>query len=77
MKYLNIVGKNAKKAFEKLNKIDHKKINKVLENYNKSILSNKNLIIKENNKDVKSAKRKNLIDRLILDEKKLKVFVVL
>jgi glutamate-5-semialdehyde dehydrogenase len=71
MKYLNIVGKNAKKAFEKLNKIDHKKINKVLENYNKSILSNKNLIIKENNKDVKSAKRKNLIDRLILDEKKI------
>ena len=71
MKYLDQIGKNAKKAFDKLKKIDHKKINKVLESYNRSLLSNKKLILKENNKDIKSAKRKNLIDRLILDEKKI------
>ena len=71
MKYLNKIGINSKKAFEKLARIKHEKVNKVLESYNKSILVNKNLIIKENLKDIKNAKRKNLIDRLILNEKRI------
>ena len=59
MKYLNNIGANSKKAFEKLKKVDHKKIKLVLENYNKNILKNKSLIIKENIKDVKNVKRKH------------------
>ena len=36
MKYLENIGKNAKKAFEDLKTIKHTKIKTVLENYNKS-----------------------------------------
>ena len=71
MQYLNKIGVNAKRAFENLNKTNHKKIKKVLESYNRSILVNKRQIIKENLKDVKSSKRKELIDRLILNEKRI------
>ena len=71
MSYLENIGKNAKKAFEDLKKIRHDKIKKVLENYNKSLLNNKKKIIKENLKDVKNVKRKNLVDRLILNDKRI------
>ena len=71
MSYLENIGKNAKKAFENLKTVRHSKIKKVLENYNKSLLNNKLNIIKENGKDVKSVKRKHLIDRLILNEKRI------
>ena len=71
MKYLKKIGKNSRIAFEKLKKVDHKKIKKVLQNYNKKILENKKMIIKENSKDVKNTKRKNLIDRLLLNEKRI------
>ena len=63
--------KNAKKAFEDLKKVKHAKIKKILEGYNKTILKNKKKIIKENLKDVKNVKRKNLIDRLVLNEDRL------
>ena len=71
MKYLRTIGLNAKKAFEELKNINHKKIKLVLNNYNSSILRNKNKIIKENLKDVKNVKRKHLIDRLILNDKRI------
>ena len=71
MQYLNKIGANAKKALANLNKTNHKKIKKVLESYNRSILVNKRQIIKENLKDVRSSKRKGLIDRLILNEKRI------
>ncbi len=71
MNYLEKIGKNAKKAFDNLKTIKHIKIKKVLENYNKSLFINKNKIIKENYKDVKNVKRKNLVDRLILNEKRI------
>ena len=71
MKYLKKIGKNSRIAFEKLKKVDHKNIQKVLKNYNKKILENKKMIIKENSKDVKNTKRKNLIDRLLLNEKRI------
>ena len=48
MNYLETVGKNAKKAFEHLKNVKHKKIKKVLENYNQSLLKNTNKIIREN-----------------------------
>ena len=71
MNYLEKIGKNAKKAFEDLKIVKHSKIKKVLENYNKSLLNNKLKIIKENQKDIKAVKRKHLVDRLILNEKKI------
>ncbi len=71
MKYLKNIGKNAKRAFEDLKTVKHDKIKKVLDNYNKALLKNKDKIIRENVKDIKSAKRKNLIDRLILNEKRI------
>ncbi|MDC0938159.1 glutamate-5-semialdehyde dehydrogenase [Pelagibacteraceae bacterium] len=71
MSYLENIGKNAKKAFEALKTVKHSKIKKVLENYNKSLLNNKKKIIKENYKDVKNIKRKHLVDRLVLNEKRI------
>ena len=71
MSYLENIGKNAQKAFEDLKNIKHSKIKKVLENYNKSLLKNKNKIINENLKDVKNAKRKHLVDRLILNDNRI------
>ena len=71
MSYLENIGKNAKKAFEDLKAVKHSKIKKVLENYNKSLQKNKRKIIKENYKDVKNVKRKHLVDRLILNEKRI------
>jgi len=71
MSYLENIGKNAKKAFEDLKTVKHNKIRKVLESYNKSLLLNKLKIIQENKKDIKNAKRKNLVDRLILNENRI------
>ena len=71
MSYLKNIGINAKKAFEDLKTVNHSKIEKVLENYNKSLLHNKQKIIKENGKDVKNVKRKHLVDRLVLNEKRI------
>ena len=71
MKYLNKIGINSKKAFNTLSEVKHEKIKKVLNHYNKLIFKNKSLILKENAKDVKASKRKKLIDRLILNEKRI------
>ena len=71
MNYLENIGKKSKKAFEDLKNIKHDKIKKVLENYNKSLLINKQKIIRENKNDIKNVKRKNLVDRLILNEKRI------
>ena len=71
MQYLEKIGKNARKAFKDLKNVKHNKIKKVLYDYIKSLSKNKNQILKENHKDVKNAKRKNLIDRLILNNKKI------
>ena len=71
MQYLEKIGKNARKAFEDLKDVKHNKINKVLNNYSKELLDNKDMLIKENLKDVKNVKRKNLVDRLILNDKRI------
>ncbi len=71
MNYLEQIGKNAKKAFEDLKDVKHKKIKKVLDNYNQSLKKNTNKIIRENLKDVKNVKRKHLVDRLILNKKRI------
>ena len=71
MKKLKQIGINAKKALTTLSNLDGKKINKVLLSYNKLLLSNKKQILQENLKDIKNIKRKHLIDRLVLDNKKI------
>ena len=67
------IGKKSKKAF--FSQPNSKKKNKVLKDYCDLIKKNKKIIIKQNNKDVQNAKRerlkKNFINRLILDEKKI------
>tara|TARA_B100000767_G_scaffold178393_1_gene166668 strand:- start:3849 stop:5090 length:1242 start_codon:yes stop_codon:yes gene_type:complete len=71
MNYLEKIGKNAKEAFEDLKAVKHSKVIRILENYNKSLLNNKLKIIRENHKDVKNVKREHLVDRLILNEKRI------
>ena len=71
MKYLQNIGQNAKRAFESLKRVEHKKIQEVLNEYNNLLRINKKKIIRENKKDIIKCKRKHLIDRLILDEKKI------
>ncbi len=71
MQYLKEIGKKARIAFKELKNIKHDKIKKVLDDYNKSLLKNKNKIIKVNQKDIKNIKRKHLLDRLILNEKRV------
>ncbi len=71
MKNILTIGKKSKLAFENLKKVSHKRINNTLDDYIKLILKNKKKIIIENNKDVKTLKRTNVLDRLILNEKKI------
>ncbi len=71
MKYLQNIGSNSKKAFEKLNQISDKKITSVLKSFNRELLLNKKKIIKENLKDIKNIKRKHLLDRLVINEKRI------
>ncbi|MAH74556.1 MAG: glutamate-5-semialdehyde dehydrogenase [Candidatus Pelagibacter sp. TMED197] len=71
MQYLEKIGKNSRKAFEDLKAIKHDKIKKVLKDYNNALLRNKRKILSENQKDIRSAKRQNLIDRLILNDKRI------
>jgi glutamate-5-semialdehyde dehydrogenase len=71
MKYLDKIGLNSKKAFKKLKTINHIRIIKVLDSYNTAIFKNKKKIISENLKDIKNVKRKHLVDRLILNEKRI------
>ena len=71
MKKLNQIGINARKALTVLGNLDSKDINKVLLNYSRLLLENKKQILQENIKDVKNVKRKYLVDRLILDSRRL------
>jgi len=71
MKKLKQIGLNAKKAFAKLKNLESKKIDNVFLKYNQLLSENKKQILQENLKDVRAVKRKHLIDRLILDEKRI------
>ena len=71
MKKLKQIGLNARKAFLDISTLNSKKINQVLDKYNQLLLKNKKQILRENTKDVKSSIRKHLVDRLILNEKRI------
>ena len=72
-KLLIDIGKKSKKAINK--SLSTKKKDEVLKDYRLLILKNKKLIINENKKDIKHAYKKgiknNLIQRLILNDKKI------
>tara|TARA_B100000945_G_scaffold296459_1_gene274742 strand:+ start:4277 stop:5521 length:1245 start_codon:yes stop_codon:yes gene_type:complete len=70
--YLEIIGQNSKAAFKDLGEVNFNRRNKIIETYINLLNKNKNKILKENNKDLKICKRKNLIDRLILDKDRIK-----
>jgi glutamate-5-semialdehyde dehydrogenase len=71
--YMNLIGKNAKKA--SLEKINTKVKNRILKRYASLLEKEKNSIIIENKKDIKFALKnrlkKNLVDRLTINHKKL------
>ena len=73
-KFMKLIGVKARKASEK--KINKNTKNKVLKIYSQLIEKEKKTIFRENLKDIEFAKKKglkkNLIDRLHIDEKKLK-----
>ena len=70
---LTKIGKKSRKAFSY--KLTSKKKDKVLKDYYSLILKNKKLIINQNKKDIKNANKKkikeNLIQRLVLNDKKI------
>ena len=72
-RYMNLIGRNAKKA--SLKKISTKVKNKILKRYASLLDKKKNSIITANSKDIKFALKKglkkNLIDRLTINHKKL------
>tara|TARA_B100001057_G_scaffold336357_1_gene337145 strand:+ start:1594 stop:2844 length:1251 start_codon:yes stop_codon:yes gene_type:complete len=76
-KVLRNIGARSKVAFAK--QINTNKKNKVLSDYLKLIQKNKNLIIKENKKDIHQAikikLKDNLINRLVLNEKKIEKII--
>jgi len=71
--YLKLVGNNAAKAFKSKISTDLK--NKVLNKFSQLIKKNKKKIINQNKKDINFAKKiglkKNLIDRLEINNNKL------
>ena len=73
IKYMNFIGIKARKASDY--KIITKTKNKVLNDYAKLLDKEKKIIINQNLRDVKFAKKiglkKNLINRLQLNQKKL------
>ena len=72
-KLLTDIRKKSKKAINK--RLSTKNKDEVLKDYRLLILKNKKLIINENKKDIKNAYKKgiknNLIERLILNDKKI------
>ena len=70
-KYLSSIGFRSRVAEKNLSKINIDKKNKVLETYSKLLLKNKSKILRENSKDVKNCKREDLIDRLLINKKRI------
>ncbi len=74
IKYMNLVGRKARRAFKQ--KIDTKIKNKVLNKYAELLGNEKKLILKQNLKDTNYARKigikDNLISRLLINETKLK-----
>ena len=76
-KMLTNIGAKSKKAFN--HKLSSKKKDKILKDYYQLIDKNRNLIINQNKKDIEQAKKRkikiNLIERLILNDKKISTII--
>ena len=74
---LTNIGAKSKKAFN--HKLSSKKKDKILKDYYQLIDKNRNLIINQNKKDIEQAKKRkikiNLIERLILNDKKISTII--
>ena len=74
---LKNIGKKSKKAFA--HKLSSKMKNKIIKSYCNLIYKNKKLIINENKKDLEKAIKKkikdNLLQRLVLDDKKISIII--
>ena len=72
------IGIKSKKAFIK--KLSSKKKDKVLKDYYQLINKNRKLIIKQNKKDLKNVDpmklKNNLIERLVLNDKKISNIII-
>ena len=71
MNYIKNIGEKSLKAFENLKNVEHSKIKRALKEYASLVKKNKFKILRENSKDIKKAKRKKLIDRLMLNSEKI------
>ena len=71
MNYIKNIGKKSCKAFENLKSVKHSSIQKTLSDYSQLIKKNQKNIINENLKDLNNSKRRNLIDRLLLNKKRI------
>ncbi len=71
MNYIKNIGEKSLKAFENLKNVEHSKIKRALKEYASLVKKNKLKILMENSKDIKKAKRKKLIDRLMLNSEKI------
>ncbi|HAL18318.1 MAG TPA: glutamate-5-semialdehyde dehydrogenase [Spirochaetaceae bacterium] len=73
---LDVVLRKSRKASAALSMLDAEKRNRMLANISKALLENSDFIIAENRKDVEEARkggmRESMIDRLMLDENRLK-----
>ena len=73
--YMNQMGKKAKIASDNISNLSITKKNLFFKKFRKYLIANSKLILKENKKDVINAKIKkinnNMMDRLILNEKKI------
>ena len=73
--YMNQMGKKAKIASDNISNLSITKKNLIFKKFRKYLIANSKLILKENKKDVINAKIKkinnNMMDRLILNEKKI------
>ena len=77
--YLDKIGSNALNASKDLSQLNEKKKNKVLKDFCINLKLNKSKILKANKIDVSNANKKglskNLIDRLILNDNKIKYII--
>ena len=71
MNYIKNIGEKSLKAFENLKNVEHSKIKRALKEYASLVKKNKLKILRENSRDIKKAKRKKLIDRLMLNSEKI------
>ena len=76
MNYIKNIGEKSLKAFENLKNVEHSKIKRALKEYASLVKKNKLKILRENSKDIKKAKRKKLIDRLMLNNKKINQIIL-